>query len=83
MCFTFKEETCERIFRLVVPFVNRLANLRLADWLANLQIGQMGRLVGTYNVYIYLDILRLILVSELTSGLMINDRIVNVNETSY
>ena len=48
MCLTFKEETSKMIFRLVVPFVNRPANLRLADWLVNLQIGQIGRLVGTY-----------------------------------
>ena len=49
MCLTFKEQTLKMIFRLVVPFANRLANPRLADWLANLQIGQIGRLVGTYT----------------------------------
>ena len=48
MCLAFKEETSKVIFRFVVPFANRLANLRLADWLANLQIGQIGRLFGTY-----------------------------------
>ena len=37
------------IFRLAVPFANWMANLRLADWPANLQIGQIGRLVGTYT----------------------------------
>ena len=47
MCLAFKEQTSKVIFRFVVPFANRLANLRLADWLANLQIGQIGRLVGT------------------------------------
>ena len=47
MCLTFKEQTSKVIFRLVIPFANRLANLRLADWLANLQIDQIGRLVGT------------------------------------
>ena len=32
MCLTFKEQTSRVIFRSVVPFANRLANLRLADW---------------------------------------------------
>ena len=48
MCLAFKEETSKVIFRFVVPFANRLANLILADWLTNLQIGQIGRLFGTY-----------------------------------
>ena len=43
MCLTFKEQTSKMTFRLIVPFANRLANLRLTDWAANLQI---GRLVG-------------------------------------
>ena len=51
MCLTFKEETSKMIFRLVVPFANRSANLRLADWLANLQDWQIGR-----NIYIYIYI---------------------------
>ena len=48
MCLAFKEETSKVIFRFVVPFANRLANLILADCLTNLQIGQIGRLFGTY-----------------------------------
>ena len=48
MCLPFKEQTSKGIFRFVVPFANRLANLRLADWLANLQIDQIGRVVRTY-----------------------------------
>ena len=50
MCSACKEETSKMIFRLVVPFANRSANLRLADWPANLQIGQIGRLVGTQTL---------------------------------
>ena len=41
---TLKEQTSKVIFRLVVPFANRLANLRLADWPADLQIGQIGQI---------------------------------------
>ena len=48
MCLAFKEQTSKVIFRFIVPFANRLANLRLADWLANLQIGQICRFFGTY-----------------------------------
>ena len=35
MCLAFKEQTSKVIFRFVVPFANRLADLRLADRLAN------------------------------------------------
>ena len=48
MCLAFKEQTSKVIFRFVVPFTNRLANLILADWLANLQIGHIGRFFGKY-----------------------------------
>ena len=48
MCLAFKEQFSNVIFRFVIPFANRLANLKLADWLTILQIGQIGRLFGTY-----------------------------------
>ena len=48
MCLTLRKQCFKRIFRLVVPFANWLGNLRLAYWPANLQIGQIGRLDGTY-----------------------------------
>ena len=46
MCLTFKEQTFFlKIFRLVVPFANRLANLRLADW----QIGRNIYIMGVHE----------------------------------
>ena len=39
------------IFRLVFPFSNGMANLRLADWPAILQTGQIGRLVGIHILF--------------------------------
>ena len=35
MCLAFKEETSKVIFRFVVPFANRLADLRLVGQFAN------------------------------------------------
>ena len=47
MCLTCKEETSKMIFRLVVPFANRSANLILADW----QIGRnISACVGVHKV---------------------------------
>ena len=48
MCWKLRKGYFKKILKLVVPFGNRVANLRLADWPANLQTGQICILDGIY-----------------------------------
>ena len=50
ICLTYKEQTSKMIFRLVVPFANRLVNLRLADGVRRSEVlKNVKRSDGTFN----------------------------------
>ena len=66
MCLTLRKQYFKMIFRLVIPFANRLGNLGLADWPANLQIGLIGRLDGT-NIPVNLEMCIVAVVADLCS----------------